>query len=229
MSKDITRHDNADFVNAIEFADNPETRCPCLLLLDTSGSMSGEKIAALNAGLRKFEQAIKSDALAAMRVEVAVVTFGPVHLAQEFISAQHFKAPHLRAQHATPMGQGIERAIELITERKRIYREQGVGSYRPWIFMITDGEPTDAMERAAHAIQAGEESKSFAFFAVGVEGADMAFLNELSVRKALGLKGLRFEDLFVWLSSSLTAVSLSSTGAVALSNPAGPDGWAFID
>ncbi|MEI6428086.1 MAG: hypothetical protein WCO45_06800 [Pseudanabaena sp. ELA607] len=41
-------------LDAIEFAENPEPRCPCVLLLDTSGSMSGEKIAALNAGLETF-------------------------------------------------------------------------------------------------------------------------------------------------------------------------------
>jgi len=41
-------------LDAIEFAENPEPRCPCVLLLDTSGSMSGEKIASLNAGLQTF-------------------------------------------------------------------------------------------------------------------------------------------------------------------------------
>lgn len=34
-----------------EFAENPEQRCPCLLLLDTSGSMGGRPIAELNEGL----------------------------------------------------------------------------------------------------------------------------------------------------------------------------------
>ena len=40
---------------AAEFADNPEPRCPCLLLLDTSGSMAGAPIAELNAGLVTFK------------------------------------------------------------------------------------------------------------------------------------------------------------------------------
>lgn len=40
---------------AAEFVDNPEPRCPCILLVDTSGSMSGEPIKELNAGLVTFK------------------------------------------------------------------------------------------------------------------------------------------------------------------------------
>ncbi len=44
-----------------EFVDNPEPRCACLLLLDTSGSMNGRKISELNDGLVAFEQELKVD------------------------------------------------------------------------------------------------------------------------------------------------------------------------
>ena len=43
----------------IEFADNPEPRCPCVLLLDTTGSMTGSKIAQLNAGLQSFAEELR--------------------------------------------------------------------------------------------------------------------------------------------------------------------------
>ena len=60
---------------AVEFAENPEPRCPCLLLLDTSGSMEGAPIEALHQGLRAFKNELADDASASRRVEVAVVTF----------------------------------------------------------------------------------------------------------------------------------------------------------
>jgi len=46
-----------------EFAENPEHRCPCLLLLDTSGSMSGQPIAELNAGLSTLQHELNADSL----------------------------------------------------------------------------------------------------------------------------------------------------------------------
>jgi len=50
--------------DAVEFAENPEPRCPCILLLDISGSMQGERINALNEGLRTFKEELNRDSLA---------------------------------------------------------------------------------------------------------------------------------------------------------------------
>ena len=65
-----------NYFDQAEFADNPEPRCPVVLVLDTSGSMHGTPIVELNEGLRAFAEAIRNDRLAALRVEVAVISFG---------------------------------------------------------------------------------------------------------------------------------------------------------
>src|SRR5512142_626012 len=67
---------DSNIFDQTEFAENPEPRCPVVLVLDTSGSMQGKAIAELNEGLRAFASAIKSDRLASLRVEVAVVACG---------------------------------------------------------------------------------------------------------------------------------------------------------
>jgi uncharacterized protein YegL len=211
---------SATSFSAAEFAENPEQRCACLLLLDTSSSMKGDPIHELNAGLVAFKDELAADSLALKRVEVAVVGFGPVKVHQPFTTAADFYPPELQASGDTPMGSAIELGIDLLQQRKEEYKANGISYYRPWIFLITDGAPTDEWDIAINLIREGEEAKRFMFFAVGVEGANMEVLDRLSVREPLRLAGLRFRELFQWLSSSLSQVSASTPGdAVPLPNP----------
>ncbi len=241
----------------IGLASNPEPRCPCVLLIDTSGSMAevvGEvgkdlgytiqqdgqtyravaggttRIDLVNEGLRAYHADLMADPLAAQRVEVSVITFGgTVETACPFVSAQDFEPPTLTANGETPMGAAILRALDAVTERKRLYRQNGLHYYRPWVFLVTDGEPTDAWQAAALRVQEGERSKAFAFFAVGVAGANFDTLRQLSTaRQPLHLKGYSFREMFVWLSQSQRAVSHSTPGNEVNVPLAPPTGWASL-
>lgn len=209
-----------------DFASNPEPRCPCVLLLDVSGSMSGHPIEELNNGLTTFRDELLSDALAMKRVEVALVTFGPVKVESPFTSAATFNPSKLQPQGDTPMGAAITQALNMVEERKNEYRANGISYYRPWIFLITDGAPTDSWQASAASIREGEASKKFAFFAIGVKGADIGTLRQISVREPLSLDGLKFRELFSWLSSSLRSVSRSTPGTEVTLEA--PKGWASV-
>lgn len=217
--------------SAATFADNPEPRCPCVLVLDASGSMAGDPIRQLNDGLRAFKNELLADDLAARRVEVAVVRFGPVATEADFATPDYFFPPHLQASGATPMGEAILHALHLIEARKSEYRTNGIAYFRPWIFLVTDGAPTDSIAAAARAIREGEAARKFNFFAVGVEGADFDKLAEIAPhnRPPVKLAGLKFAELFRWLSSSLKAISHSQAHSSAepdtlVALPA-PTGW----
>jgi uncharacterized protein YegL len=208
------------------FAENPEPRCPCVLVLDRSGSMVGRRIEELNAGLQTFRDELISDSLASKRVEVAIVTFGPPVVEQSFHTVANFNPPTLTAESDTPMGAALNQAIDLVESRKAEYRSNGISFYRPWVFLITDGAPTDDWRSAAARVREGEASKKYALFSVGVEGADFDVLRQIAVREPLKLEGLKFRELFQWLSNSMKAVSQSTPGTkVKLESPAG---WAQV-
>ncbi len=209
-----------------EFTENPEPRCACLLLLDTSGSMGGSPIRELNAGLQAFKEELAQDSLAMKRVEIAIVTFGPVKVESDFQTVDSWQPPHLTASGDTPMGNAIVTGLEMLRRRKDQYRANAIEVFRPWVFLITDGGPTDQWQQAAEMVRAGEESKGFAFFGVGVENANMDILGKICVRTPVKLAGLKFKDMFAWLSSSLSSVSSSQPGTTVPITP--PAGWSEV-
>jgi uncharacterized protein YegL len=223
--------ENSNFATQVafgtdNFAENPEQRCPCVLILDRSSSMNGEPILQLNAGLVTFKDELAADSLAMKRVETAIVTFGPAHLEMPFHTAPNFIPPTLTAQSDTPMGAAINLALDTLEARKAEYKANGISYYRPWVFLITDGGPTDSWQSAAARVREGEASRKFAFFAVGVDGANMDTLAQISTRQPLSLRGLKFRELFKWLSDSMAAVSRSTPGTeVQLT---APTGWASV-
>jgi uncharacterized protein YegL len=238
MSKNKEGHKMAGLEDIVEIASPQQPHCATILLLDTSGSMSQDgKISALNEGLTVFRDDVSQDELASKRVDLAVITFGDgVQVTHDFTSIENFESPVLSANGITPMGDAILKAIEMIEQRKQQYKGKGIDYYRPWIFMITDGEPTDMKpgdlkwNEVVKKVHEGETNKKFMFFAVAVEPANTELLRQIAPasRPPVRLKEGRFNELFNWLSKSQSKVSASKVGEqVALESPIAA-GWGEI-
>ncbi|GGN73396.1 hypothetical protein GCM10010112_42650 [Actinoplanes lobatus] len=224
--------------------ENPEPRVACVLLLDVSASMSGDRINELNEGLRLFATDIKEDRLARKRTEILVVTFGGTsQVAAPFEEAQHFVAPHLTASGGTPVASAIQLGLSEINQQKQAYKNAGVEYYRPWMIVMSDGAPTDypaELQAAVDELRSEQQRRAVTVFPIGVGGdADLNFLSSLSTeRPAVSLRSVTsFSDFFKWLSASMSQVSMSDTqvaGDQSLATSSAqvalpsPSGWATV-
>ena len=188
----------------------------CVLLVDTSTSMSGAAIDELNEGLRAFGEALMSDAQASGAADVCIINFNTeVTVEVPFSSAVDYVAPTLSAGGLTALNEAIITGLDAIEQQKATYRQLGVDYYKPWLFLLTDGSATDtefdadAHQRLAEALA----NRKVNFFPMGIgAGADIQALKSYTANgngPVLKAEKNNFKEAFVWLSNSM-AVPLNS-------------------
>lgn len=215
-----------------DLIDNPTTRVPVVLCLDTSASMRGEKINELNSGVKQFFNAVISDDIAKYSVELCIVTFSTTATKiLDFTNIERqvasFKNMKLVASGNTAMGAAVTKSLELLEERKKEYQDKGVDYWQPWLVLMTDGQPTDDISTAAKNVTEMVNSKKLTIFPIGIgDGANMSRLKQFSPkREPLKLKGLMLSEFFDWLGKSVKSTSQSAPGT-AIKLP--PIGWAEL-
>ena len=205
----------------LEFADNPEPRCPVLIIADCSGSMAGRPIDAMNRGVGDLYQAIVDDEIARNRVEVALLSFSTeARVERDFSTVGEQGRTNMRAGGATNMHLAIQQSCDLLEDRKEQYRRGGVPYFRPIMVLFSDGLPTSPrpeMEQANQRLVDMESDSRLTIFKVAVNAeAVQAMLRVLpnpnSRFQPQQLDNLRFSDFFVWLSRSVSAISRSTPG-----------------
>ena len=213
---------------------NPAPRCPVVLLLDTSGSMDGAPLAELREGLRQFLRETSDDETASMSVELEVITFGGnVNIVAPFapVSEINDAAPTLAANGTTPMGEAIRLADQELKARRRLYKNKGISSYKPWVILMTDGCPNDDWEGAAKSMKDLGEQRKLQYIGIGIgEGADFDTLRQILPQHPgpVKLKGLCFKEFFSWLTDSLKSVSASSVAEQDNIRLGNVDSWADL-
>lgn len=226
--------DNLENFEDLSFAENPDPRCPLVLVLDCSDSMTDPRpgedrspLEALNGGLDRLVTSLHSDPLARKRAEVSFVAYGSeVAEPTEFVTVDDLVLPELSPMGVTSTGGALVAALDAIEERKAQYKAGGVQYYRPMVLWVSDGLQTDDVSEATRRIAEGTEKKKLTLFPVAVEGADLDAMSAIAGKQALKLSGLNFEELFLWVSASAASVSASQPGdRVAAPSP---EGWAEL-
>lgn len=238
-----------------ESAENYEQKCLCVFVLDISGSMNEivdntnvidtgrqvfvdgktyniveggiSKLDNLNEGLRNFYDEISNNSTTSQRLEISIITFNDqVKCIQSPSLIANMNMPTLCADGDTALVDAMNEAIDLVTDRKNWYKSTNQTYYRPWIILITDGEPNQGqdVETLAARIKKDCNDKRYAFLPIGVDNANMGVLQKLQGNlPAMKLKGTKFGAFFNWLSASMGTVVTAEEGQVDLHN--GMDDW----
>lgn len=224
-------------MSSVDYEVNANQRTPCVLVLDASGSMNERtsngmtRIEQLNEGLRVLEQQLKDDDTAFSRVMLSIVIVGgpsgKADVLMDWTDVDQFEAFDLTAAYQTPLAEGLLIGLQLIERCKADMRASGVSYTRPWMMVLTDGEATDTelWPRAVDACRSAVQSGKCLIYPIGVDGANMSLLSDIS--QPMMLNNIKFRDLFVWLSKSLSTLSRSKPGdQVQLPSPSP---WAVVN
>jgi len=187
-----------------EFANNPGPRCACVLLLDTSDYPRGERIEKLNDALRTFKEQLREDRYAGERVDLTIVSCdSEIKMVKDFGLLKEFAPQTLSTGVPTPkrlLGAAICEALDKIEARIAAYRENGLLSYRPRLFLFTDaqpaGEPQENIDEARQRLRAAQISNRITVVPVAVsEDADLTGIGKFAGTTALRLREINFRDL----------------------------------
>lgn len=197
----------------VEILTNPNVRLPIIFVLDTSEIMQGAFIDALNEGLQEFQKDVHRDIRLAHSIDIAIITFGSkgVQVVQDFVIAAYFQAPILNAGGPRPLGVALDCGLYVLRTRESFYSRHRIMFYRPWMFLITNSEPTDQWKEVADRIRKDEEAKNLRFFTIGLSDADKNFLARILVGRVVQMQGLRFIEMFRWITEARGRVLISSS------------------
>lgn len=197
-------------------------RLPVYLVLDTSASMLGEPIEAVRQGVKALLSDLRNDPQALETAYLSVITFNST--AQQLCpltELMSFQEPMIDATGSTALGAALSMLEQCIDKEVQKASPTQKGDWKPLVFLMTDGQPTDSWERAADSIK----KRKFNLIACAAgPGADSALLKRITetVVELTNLQPEALKAFFKWVSSSIKSTSQSMAQVAADASPALP-------
>jgi uncharacterized protein YegL len=185
-------------------------RLPVYLLLDCSGSMAGDPIIAVNEGLGIIYRLLMADPQAMETVYISVITFSSKADQYRLIELDKFQPPPLTANGSTAMGDAFRLLVESIEQDLVLNTPTQHGDYRPLVFLLTDGEPTDNYRPTLQRLQALRGSRKPTIVALGCgSGVNSSMLHEVTENVFLmhNVTPEGIKAYFRWISGSIGQTS----------------------
>lgn len=201
-------------------------RLPVYLLLDTSGSMMGAPIQAVEEGLALFKREVEKDTFARETVWVSLIVFGREveNVTQGLIPVEKLEIPSLEAGGYTPLGAALRLLLDsLDRDVKKAVKGGEKGDWKPLVFILTDGKPTDDWKSPRLELLNRRERKVLNVITVGCgPDIDEGTLREIAIGPSFKMDAdsASFAAFFRWVSQTVKAVSQSLSQPQGENTPA---------
>jgi uncharacterized protein YegL len=206
-------------------------RLPVYLLLDTSGSMSGDPIEAVKQGMKALISELRGDPQALETAYLSVITFNSsARQVCPLTELMLFKEPQINAGGSTALGAALRLLTDCINTEVRKSTETQKGDWKPLVFLLTDGAPTDDWRQAAEDLKKTKPANIIACAAGAY--ADTTVLKEIT-DCVLMMNTLSAGDLaqfFAWVSGSIkmSSKSLDAKPGAGIELPPPPQGFVIV-
>lgn len=220
---------------SIDFGSNDVRRMPVYLLLDVSGSMSGAPIIGVEQGVQLLHNELINQPQAVEVVHLSVITFASS--ASQVIPLTpitSFAPPALSAGGGTSLGGALHELANALDREIIPNSATKKGDYKPLVFLLTDGEPTDSWEPELNALNSRRDKKAGSIIALGCgDSVNTSVLRQITSNVML-MTDVTPDNLrayFKWVSASVLTVSQkagTSSGETSAALPPAPQGFQVV-
>lgn len=183
-------------------------RLPVYLLVDTSGSMHGEAIEAVRNGLQVLVSALRQDPYALETAYLSVIAFNSeARQLTPLTELMSFQVPDIQAGGTTALGGALSLLADCIEREVIKGNAETKGDWKPVIFLLSDGSPTDNLQSGIEALKR-VKTGTFVACAAG-SAADSNTLKQITetVVSLDTADATSIKSFFKWVSSSISVSS----------------------
>lgn len=180
-------------------------RLPVYLLLDTSGSMTGEPIEAVKNGVQVLVSTLRQDPYALETAYLSVITFDSA--AKQIVPLTElsmFQMPNIQASGTTALGSALSTLAKVVEKEVVKTTPEQKGDWKPLVFLMTDGEPTDDWKRGLDELK--KQKFGIVVACAAGQKANAQKLKEITdvVVQLDTADGATIRAFFKWVSASIS-------------------------